>query len=64
MAQNASLLAGHFDLQPVNDTLRINVRETLYDLFASAAAAEGQFLTMMEGLIERGLQFQVNRSTD
>ena len=58
MAQNAALLAEHFDLKPAHDALRQDIRETLQDLFAFTAAAEGQYLATMERLIERELQIQ------
>ena len=58
MSQNASLLAETFELLSASDALRLDVRDALHDLFAFAAAAECQFLTMMQGLVDRELQLQ------
>jgi hypothetical protein len=58
MSQNASFLADNFSLVPASDMLRLDVRDTLHDIFAFTAAAECQFLSMMQGLVDRELQLQ------
>lgn len=58
MSQNASLLAETFELPSANDALRLDVRDSLHGLFAFASAAEYQFLTMMQGLVDRELHLQ------
>lgn len=58
MSQNASFLAETFELSSTTDALQSDVRDTLHDIFAFTAAAENQFLTMMQGLVDRELQLQ------
>lgn len=58
MSQNASLLAETFTLPQIDNALRLDIRDTLQELFAFAAAAECQYLTMMQELVERELQLQ------
>jgi hypothetical protein len=58
MSQNACLLAETFALPSASDVLRFDIRDTLHDIFAFAAAAECQFLTTMQELVDRELQVQ------
>ncbi|KAK4939444.1 hypothetical protein LTR10_020250 [Elasticomyces elasticus] len=58
MYQNASLLADTIDLQSGGDDIYLDVREALHDVFTLIAAAENQFLTMVQGLVDREIQLQ------
>ena len=65
MPQNASLLAETFSLPPASDSVRLDIRDALHDIFAFAAAAECQFLAMMQGLVDQELQLQATgKQTD